>query len=389
MTELKKGKSYVNVTGKLKLGANSFSGEKISAESGYKYVQINLGVETAEGNVIYGGMMGGYSPKNPVIYAMNKEDNSQLEVNFADRLNEAIVNTVADFKLHKVGLERNENGELQIEKFLSPMDVHDLLKEKLVDGMDITLRGSFEFSEYRDETQRKFIIQNIFLPYQQKEKDAEGKFTENLLPVEYGATFTQTILLNEDSFKKITKEDAKAGEVVIPAQALEYVSKRNGKVIKKTLPFGLAVVVKIDKENPEKTAKILDGLFKVKKGKIREITIEGDIIEGYEQQEATSVDIELSDEIKELIAMGLYSENEAKQKMTVRGTKVSKLVFTRPFIQKDDSGTLKIDINDDKYEPKDMFVDISESAPAKKETASEEAVEQPVDDESWMKALGV
>lgn len=384
MAELQKGKSYVTITGVAKVGNNTFSGETTSERTGYKYARVNLGIETEEGNIVYGEMMGGYSPAKPVIYAKNKEDNSPLQVNWADRLNEAIVDSVSDFKLHKVGLERSESGDLIIKKFLSAMDVHDYLKEHLKDGMTVTVKGSFGFSEYKGETQRKFQIQSIFLAYQKK--DEEG----NLLPVDRKASFVQTLLLNEDSFKKITKKDAEAGEVVIPAQAVDYVGKRDGKEIKKNLPFAVPITVKINKENPEMTEKILNALFNVKKGKVRELTIEGYIVEGYEKEEVSSKDIELSAEIKELIAMGLYSEEEARQKMTVRGNKVSKLVFTRPFLQKDknDATKLKIDMDDEKYAPEDLFVQIDE--PETNDALADLKDEgSAVDDNSWMSALGI
>jgi hypothetical protein len=385
VADLQKGKSYITLTGKAKINEKTFSGEQTSDKSGYKYKRINLGIETAEGNVVYAELMGGYSPSKPTIFAMSKEDNSQLQVNWADRLNEAIVDSVADFRVHKAGLERGEDGKLIVKKFLSPFDLHDYLQENLKDGMEVTIKGSFQFSEYKEETQRKVQIQNIFLAYQKKDEE-----TGELLPVNKQATFVQTVLLNEDSFKKITKADAEAGEVVVSAMAVDYVSKKNGKEVKKNMPFSIPVTVKINKENPEMTEKILNALFKVKKGKVRELTIEGHIVEGYEKQEVSSSDIELSAEIKELIAMGLYSEEEAKAKMTVRGNKVSKLVFTRPFLQKDkeDATKLTIDMNDDKYTTDDLFVQIEEE-PQEDPMADIKDEGTPAGDTSWMSALGI
>ncbi len=389
--DLNKGSSFVTVTGKAKITDKTFSGLVKSERTGYEYVRLNLGVETAEGNIIYGEMMGGYHPTNPIIHSMNKEDNTSLKVNWADRLNSVIVDSVSDFKLHKVGLERKEDGSLDIKKFLSPVDVEEYLKQHLTDGMEITVKGSYQLSEYKDETQRKFQIQNIFLPYQAKERDAEGKETGNMLPVQYGAHFIQTVLLTEDSFKKITKADAEAGEVVVSAQAVDYVSKdAKGKEVKKNFPFALPITVVINKENPAMTEKILNALFKVKKGVVREITIEGEIFEGYEKQSVNSKDIQLSPEIQELIAMGLYSEEEAKAKMTVRGNKVSKLVFTRPFLKKDKDDATKFlpFMADDKYAPEDLIVVVEEN---------QDSIPDVVDqgsgtdggDQDWMKALNL
>lgn len=381
MTDLKREKSYTTLTGKAKINDKSFGGVVVSPKTGYNYVRINLGVETADGNVVYAELMGGYAPAKPIIYAMNKADNTALEVNFADRLNPAIVESVSDFKLYKMGLKRDDSSKLIIEKYLSPIDVEAYLKENLTDGMEITVRGTFEFSEYNGNTQRKMQIQNIYLPYVKEEEE-----------LKYEASFIQTILLDEESFKKITPADAKEGEVTVSAYAVEYVGKKDGKQIKKNLPFTLPITVKINKENPELTAKILNALFKVKKGKVRELTIEGTILEGYEKQEVNAKDIELSAEIKELIAMGLYSEEEAMEKMTVRGNKVSKLVFTRPFIQKDKDDAKKFlpYMDDTKYVADDLIVSIEEEITGENLADSSEGSDtEEVDDNAWMSALGM
>jgi len=381
LTDLKREKSYTTLTGKAKINDKSFGGVVVSPKTGYNYVRINLGVETADGNVVYAELMGGYAPAKPIIYAMNKADNTALEVNFADRLNPAIVESVSDFKLYKMGLKRDDSSKLIIEKYLSPIDVEAYLKENLTDGMEITVRGTFEFSEYNGNTQRKMQIQNIYLPYVKEEEE-----------LKYEASFIQTILLDEESFKKITPADAKEGEVTVSAYAVEYVGKKDGKQIKKNLPFTLPITVKINKENPELTAKILNALFKVKKGKVRELTIEGTILEGYEKQEVNAKDIELSAEIKELIAMGLYSEEEAMEKMTVRGNKVSKLVFTRPFIQKDKDDAKKFlpYMDDTKYVADDLIVSIEEEITGENLADSSEGSDtEEVDDNAWMSALGM
>lgn len=387
MTDLKRGKSYITLVGKAKINENSFSGVKVS-ESGYTYVRINIGVETSEGNVVYLELMGGYQPSKPLVYATSKEDNTPLEINWGDRLNEKILDSVADYRIHNVSLERDSDNKTIKKRFLSPMDMHDYLKDNLVDGMEVVVRGSMNFSEYQGETKRRYQIQNIYLPYQEKEKDDNGKETGNVLPTNYKAEFTQTILLDEDSFKKLTKKDKEDGEVVIPALAVDYVSKKNGKKINKFLPFPLAITVPINPEKPDVSEKILNALFKVKKGQVRELTIEGNIIEGYDQQSIKDEDIELASDIKELIEMGLYSVEEAKSKMTVRGNKVSKLVFSRPFLQKKDEG-LVIDKDDDKYKPSDLVV---------LEGVEEDSIPSDIEDDSnngqdgsddWMKALGI
>lgn len=388
---LQKGKSYVTIVGKASIGDNSFSGEKVSSASGYVYKRVNIGVETSQGNKIYGEMMGGYAPSNPLpIKARTKPVDGQQEnvdIDWADRLNDSIVDTVNDYNLIKVGLirenepaegqeptEEQANSKLIVKKFLSPFDAHDYIQENLKDGMMIMIKGKYAFSTYKDETQRKIEIESIFLS-----KSEEGF-----------ANFVQTVILDEDSLtKEALKNAQETGEIVINARAVDYVSKLNGKKVGKNMLFDLPIVVKIDKDEPEKTQTIVQKLFKVKKGKIRELGVEGQIIEGYEQEEVNEKDIELSKDVKELIEMGLYSMEEAKKKMTVRGNRVSKLVFSRPFINrdKDDANKISVDMNDDKYTPEDLIVHVEDDTDSSVAESIVEETSNANGDTSWLQGL--
>ncbi|MFC9727517.1 hypothetical protein [Bacillus cereus] len=386
MTELKKRISSITVVGKAKIKDTTFSGETTSPTTGFKYCNINLGIETSEGNVIYGKMMGGYSPKKPVLYGMDKDSNQML-INWNDRFNEKIIDSSADFKLHKIGVEKDDNDKTIIKRFLSPLDVHDYLQKHLKDGMMVCVKGEYEFSEYNGNDKREFKIKDIYLSNQE-----EGF-----------ANFRQTILLDEYAIsKEALKASKESGEVVIQAKVAQYVGKRDGKEFKKTIPFSLPVVVKVNQENPEMTQKVLNALFKVKKGKIRELTIEGQIIEGFEKQEISIKDIKISPEVRELIDMGLYDEEEALKKMTVQGNKTRKLVFAKPFLKKDanDETKLVIDLDDTKYTPADLVVPEPEGKAEEKKDeidlnkiAEDASNEKPVDiqndDMGWMTAMGL
>jgi len=389
---LQKGKSYVTVVGKASLSENSFSGDKTSKNSDYIYNRVNIGIETAEGNKIYGEMMGGYSPsQNYPIKARTKQVDGQPSVNidvaWADRLNESIVETINEFNVIKIGLvrekepaegveptEEQKNSKLIVKKFLSSYDAHDYIQKHLKDGMMIMVKGSYAFNTYNDETQRKLEIDSIFLS-----KSEEGF-----------ANFVQTVVVDEDSLTKESLRNAKeTGEIIVNARAVDYVSKLNGKKIGKNMLFDFPVVVKVNKEKPETTEAIIKKLFSVKKGKVREVTLEGQILEGYEQEEVNEKDIELSKDVKELIEMGLYSMEEAKKKMTVRGNRVSKLLFTRPFIirDKDDANKITLDIHDDKYTPEDLIVNIEED---ENTSIAESIVEESSNadgDTSWLQGL--
>lgn len=386
--KLQKGKSYVTVVGKAKVNDKTYALDQGSKNpnSDYIYSRLNLGVQTAEGNVVYGEAMGGYSSSMNYPIKVKTKEGEATEISWSDRLTESVVETIRDYDTFRVGLIRDgeepaegeeDTRKLVVKRFLSAYDAIPYIKENLKDGMMIMVKGSYGFRNYKDEDQKAFKIESIFLSKQ------ESGF----------ANFVQTVLIDEDSItKEALKEAKKTGEIAISARVVDYVGKVDGKKIGKNMTFNFPFHVKINQENPEQTEKIVSTLFKVKKNKIREITIEGQIFEGYDQAEVSAKDIELSADVKELIAMGLYSMEEAKEKMTVRGNKVSKMLFTRPFIlkDKDDAKKIKMDFSDDKYVPEDLIVNIEEeeekhidfSGVGDEETSNE-------GDNSWLAGLGL
>ncbi|MFJ8247375.1 hypothetical protein [Peribacillus asahii] len=393
--KLQKGKSYITVVGTAKVTDKTFAINEQSKHSDYQYSRMGLGIETVEGNVVFGEMMGGFSPSmNYPIKAKTKLKDGEsgkaqsVEINWADRLNESIVETIRDYDTIRIGLIRDgeepaegqeDKRKLIVKKFLSAYDAIDYIQENLKDGMKIMAKGSYKFSKYKEEDQKKFEIESIFLS-----RSEEGF-----------ANFVQTIILDEDSVSKASLKDAKeTGEIIVSARAVDYVGKINGKKVGKNMTFDLPITVKIDKENPALTEAIISKFFKVKKGKVREITIEGQILEGYEQSQVSEKDVQMSKDIQELIAMGLYSKEEAMEKVTVRGNKVSKLLFTRPFIQKDkeDAKKILLDINDDKYVPEDLFVEIEEEKEEEKidlNSLADEEEKSNAGDNSWLAGLGL
>lgn len=373
--ELKPSYRNVYLVGKVKLRDDSFKID-VQSNSGYTYNSVNFGVETAEGNVVYVELIGGYA-KNPLpIKAMTK-NNTEIEVNWADRNNEKIIEQIADFRLYKASLAENE-----VKNFLSQYDFIAYLKSKLVDGMEVNVRGQMKFSVYKGEEQRKIEITGISLPYQKKDKE-----TGELLPVEYRATFTQTILIDESSLN-ITSEDEELGETILRAYAVDYIGKYEGEQIKKYALFPFPLTVKLD----GKGAIIAERLFTVDDDAVTEITVEGDIIEGYDKSE--DVDIEITDDIQELIDLGLYTKEDVLKRVQIRGNKVSKLVFVRPSVTKSEEGVAEIKRNFDKYKPSDLYFfeqaingEEEENTSHNEDSIGEE--DSKVSDEDWLKELGM
>lgn len=391
--KLQKGKSYVTVVGRAKVTDKTFNTNQTSKTSDYQYSRMGLGIETTDGNVIFGEAMGGFSPsQNYPIKARTKGEGGKqgenVDINWADRLNESVIETLNNYSTINIGLIREgeapaegeeDTRKLVVKRFLSAYDAIPYIQEHLKDGMMIMAKGSYGFSKYKEDDQKKFNIDSIFLSKQ------ESGF----------ANFVQTVLIDEDSFSKSSMKDAKeTGEIVIQARVVDYVGKINGKKVGKNMTFNFPFSVKINQENPEMTEKIVNSLFKVKKGKIREIAIEGQIFEGFEQAQVSEKDVQLSKDVQELIAMGLYSKEEAMEKMTVRGNKVSKMLFTRPFIlkDKDDATKIKMDVNDDKYVPEDLIVDIEEKKEENIDLGSMlggEETSNDTGDNSWLAGLGL
>lgn len=376
--ELKPTKRDAFLVGKVKLRDDAFKIDQKS-KTGYVYSNVNFGVETGDGNVVYVEAMGGFNAQAPLPIKAKNKDNQDLEINWTDRNNPKILEQVADYKLLKASLVQNES-----KAFLSAYDLIAYLKTVLVDGMEVSVRATRKMSVFKGEPQTKYELVSISLPY--VKKDEEGKE----LPTEYRAKFTQTLLIDEDSLN-ITAEDEENGETLIQAYGVDYIGKYDGEQIKKNVLFPIVLNVKVD---TDKAKMIAEKLFSVDSGKVTEITVEGDIIEGYDKASGNDVELEISEETQELIDLGLFTLEEVKQKVQVRGNKVSKLLFLRPSVFKDEeSGIAQLRVNTDKYSLEDLvFYEQAINGEIEEETHTEQQIEGDSTAEGgddWMKALGI
>ena len=159
-----------------------------------------------------------------------------------------------------------------------------------------------------------------------------------------------------------------SGEPVLPKSSLEYQSfcvlneinniKIDGEKIevKKNVTYPKTFEVAIN-ENPEITAKMLQRFFKPKKGKITEITVTGNLVEGGSTVNITEDDI--PDDIKELIEMGLYSEEEAEKKIAVgNGNRERRMIIVKPditYVGTGDDRKPTVAFEDGKYDEDDLY----------------------------------
>lgn len=348
---LKKGKAAFTLIGKVKVTDKTFNLDN-SYDSGWTDNQMYLGVDCGNGNMVYGEMRGGFFPDDDnILRGFSKDDkdddgkSKQVEIAWEDRFDEELLDTVADTSFITVGVEKDVKGKTVYKKFLSAYDAVEYLNDHLEDGMIVNVKGNIGYSEYEDNVTVKKEITSIVLSKVEDEAD-------------FKATFTQTILLDFDS---IGKKDPEKNTMALNAYVVDYIGKPkiDGKKveIKKNVTYPKTFEVAIN-ENPEITAKMLQKFFKVKKkGSINVLTVMGNLIEGAAIVNITDDDI--PDDIKELIEMGLYSEEEAKAKCAVGGNnRERRMVILKPditYVGQDDERKPTVAFEEGKYEDSDLY----------------------------------
>ena len=372
--------SNFTLIGKPKINDYTFKIDEISEKSNWRYSSLNLGVYCGETyGVVYCEMMGGYSEEgSSVIYAHGKNDDGsdnfeeQIIVDWDDRNNEEILETIGDLSFITVGLEKTDKGKTFYKKFLSAYDAIAYIKEHIDEDTVVNVKGTLKYSTYNDKTQCKKVINSIAL----SKADDVSK---------YAARFTQSMLLDKDS-ASLKTVDKEKGIMYIDARVLDYVKEINGNEIKGQYPFSKQFeYIFPDLSNAEQCKKIMDKLFKVKKG-ITQATFEGDLIEGGAVVTATLDDI--PDDIKELIECGVFTEEEALVKCSSNGNREQRMIIRKPMIRLvgDDKQPVA-QIFPEKFSEEDLVFDFNNSQEVKKAENGITATVATSDDMSWLDNL--
>ena len=347
---LKKGKATFNLIGRAKVTDKTFNLDN-SYDSGWTDNQMYLGVDCGNGNIVYAEMRSGFFPdKDNVIRAYDKNEKDEsgksksVEIAWEDRLDEALLDSIADSSFLTVGVEKDVKGKTVYKKFLTAYDAVEYLNDYLEDGVVVNVKGNIGYSEYEGNVSVKKDITSIVLSKVENEED-------------FKATFSQTILVDS---KSIGKKNEEKGTMELEAYVIDYVGspKIDGEKvkIKKNVVFPRTFEVEIN-ENPEITAKMLQRFFKPKKGKLTEITVTGNLVEGASIVNITEDDI--PDDIKELIAMGLYSEEEAEKKCAVgNNNREKRMIIVKPditYVGQGDERKPTVAFEENKYEDSDLY----------------------------------
>lgn len=359
-----------------------------SEKSDWIYNSLNLGVYCGETcGTVYAELMGGYgAERDNVVYVHGKDKDGKddfddrFTIDWDDRFDEKILESVGDLCFLTVGLEKDKNDKVYYKKFLTPYDMIAYINENLEKDMVVNVKGNLKYSMYNDNVQVKKEINSIVL----------SKIND---PSKYNARFTQTMLLTKDS---VGKADKDTGILPIYAKVLDYVKEYKGKEVRTNIPYNKMFEYELDLSNPELSKKVIDAIFKVKKG-VTEVTFEGNLIEGGAVITATEDD--LPDDIKALVSIGVFTLDEALAKCSVSSGREKRMVIRKPLIKmvedKEGNKTPVIQKFEQKYDEDDLILDFMyETEDENVETESDELpfaedVAETVDanDTSWLDNL--
>ena len=343
--------SNFTLIGKPKISEYTYKIDERSEKSNWIYNSMNLGIDCGEAHgCVYAEMMSGYSAEGQnIIYAHGKNEDgsddfkSPLQVDWDDRFDDDILETIGDLSFITVGLEKTDKGKTYYKKFLSAYDAIAYIKEHLTDDMVVNVKGNLKYSLYQDKTQVRKNITSIVLS---KVDDAS----------KYAARFTQTILIDKDSASlKADNIDKNKGIMYVNARVLDYMKEYNGIEVKGQYPFYKQFEFPMDFANEAICKKIMDKLFKVKKN-VTQITFEGELIEGGAVVTATMDDV--PDDIKELIELGIYTEEEALARCSSNGNREQRMLLRKPMVKLEgDDKTPVLQVFADKYKEDELVLD--------------------------------
>lgn len=375
--------SNFTLIGEAKVNDYTFKIDEHSNKSSWIYNSMNLGIDCGEKFGRIGcELMGGYSKdRENIIYVHGKDNDGNddfgqtFTVDWEDRLNDEVLESVGNLCFITVGLEKTDKGKTYYKNFLSAYDAIAYVQEHLEDGMVVNVRGRLQYSIYNDTVQVRKTIQSIVL----SNVDDSSK---------YVARFTQSVLLDKDS-ASLKYVDKDKGIMYVNARVLDYLKELNGVEIRGQYPYNVTFEFPMDLTKPDTCKKIYEKLFKVKKN-VRQVTFEGEFVEGGAVVQTSWEDV--PDDIKDLVEIGIYSKEEALQKCSANGSRERRMLLKKPHIKLvGDDKTPIIQVFDDKYTEDELVIDTGateedeEELPFDEDTSSNESSDD--DSMSWLDEL--
>lgn len=326
--DIKSGTNRFVIRGKVVLDENTFKLNNQKEGSSYIYNLMNLNIDCGKNGVIRTKMQGGYSTNGQRIFVhgVKKEENrivddweNRFEIDWEDRFNFNKIQEVGRSCFVKVALEKDENNVLKRKNFLSPFDAINYIKEKVVNGMFVEVKGKLKFDVNMSNPNNPYIskeIQSISLSSTNKSETSCVELTT---------------VINDKNIVDFTPDEN--GFINVNSYVSSYVGKIGNVQVKKNLclPFNFC----IDTKKTTAYSKIINKFFSVYPNKLAELSVLLEVKQGNENVTETVNVAEYSDDIKELIELGIMSEEDAKAEV-VKGVpnqnSFDRYVFTRPLL---------------------------------------------------------
>lgn len=392
--------SRFTLVGEADVNDFTFKMDQKSEKSDWVWNQINLRVDCGEkhGKVDCELMNGYGSERDNVIYVHGKKEDgtddfqNSYTIAWEDRFDEDILKDIGRSCFIRVGLEKTDQDKTFYQDFLTGYDAIAYMQEHLEAGMVIKVDGQIRYSVYNETIQCRKEITSLVL--------------SSATPDKYRATFIQTMLLDEESCTRESLDKDKS-VLTVDAYLLEKFKEYNGwdltdngktkgkfVPLRKRFEFTVDLTTEAGKKKVDAVLKS-DKMFKVKKGTVTQITFEGEFVESGATVQATIDDV--PDEIKELIEIGVFTEEEALAKCSENGSRERRMLITKPYTKKvgdEDNKTTALVYTLEKYSAEDLIFDFLtpknvDEDEEDADIANDEDVEDTTSDDTddWLSAL--
>lgn len=350
--ELKRGQARFEVFGKLRVNEDSWGEVRQSASSTYKYRRAALSVDLGEGRSTFVELMGGYDPNRPILRRLSKTQGEGLmDIPWANRLNENIVANVSPQSLFSVG-KLDENGNIAREVFVSELDAIEEMEKTFKNGDSVHIWGDVEYHRYNGQIQRRLSIRGIsqIVP----DSSSAGR---------HEAILRQSFLFSKNSISPDYEDELEEkGKTTITVHVPQYVGKEEGVEVRKVLPFPQTLVYKANNEDEIKRAKFVIEKFMTVEDDdlVREVVL---VVDMYDGVETSTGDFELTDDLKDLLDLGVVTEDELKRTSTVSGKRIRENIVLKPYVYKDPRTQQITVMSKDRYDISVLDTSVKEEEP--------------------------
>jgi hypothetical protein len=314
---------------------------KITDYSEGKTLRLQMGIRTSDSNFVFVDLLGSQQDK---LYLMNK-GNKKVMVLWNDRVQQSVIESIADYKKVKIQLNPNE----KIQEFISVYDAINSLR-KINININYRVRGVINFSRYINNSSGQYVT--------------SAKFTPTLIVPAQDSELPKSTAEIEFIFSKDSLDDTSFNrdkKTYVSAYVSSYDSDLKSTIF---VPFQLVInAEKVDLSNALQVSSLnynKNYFIPPKNDKYYATRWSCNVIRGVELADITERD--LTNEQKKQIASGNYTFEEIKIEMRGKFSKdrINEIRLLRPT-QKFADGILETKLTDSSFiipEKTEKFSDI-------------------------------